>query len=43
VEKDGGIWLAPYDPAFEEMADVYSRGARRYRNALRKLAKADAD
>lgn len=39
VETDRGVLLTPYDPAFEQAMQVYERGARRYRNALRKLAK----
>ena len=39
VETDRGLLLTPYDPAFEEALDVYRRGAQRYRNALRELAK----
>ena len=38
VEK-GKLVLTPYDPAFEEAVKVYRRGARKYRNALRELAK----
>ncbi|HEX6536368.1 MAG TPA: hypothetical protein VF041_17385 [Gemmatimonadaceae bacterium] len=39
VETDRGVLLTPYDPAFEKAMRVYQRGARRYRNALRELAK----
>lgn len=39
VETDRGLLLTPYDPAFEEALDVYRRGAQKYRNALRELAK----
>jgi putative addiction module antidote len=37
--QEGKIVLTPYDPAFEEAMKVYRRGARKYRNALRELAK----
>jgi putative addiction module antidote len=39
VETDRGLLLTPYDPGFENALDVYRRGAQRYRNALRELAK----
>ncbi|MEO6529028.1 MAG: AbrB/MazE/SpoVT family DNA-binding domain-containing protein [Gemmatimonadaceae bacterium] len=39
VETDRGVLLTPYDPAFEQAMQVYERGARRFRNALRELAK----
>lgn len=39
IVKEGEMILTPYDPAFEEAMKVYRRGARKYRNALRELAK----
>jgi len=39
VRTENGFELVPFDPEFEEMMDVYRRGARKYRNALRELAK----
>ena len=39
VETDEGILITPLDPDFEKAMEVYERGARKYRNALRKLAK----
>lgn len=39
VETDRGVLLTPYDPAFESAMQAYERGAHRYRNALRELAK----
>jgi putative addiction module antidote len=39
VVKDGEIILTPYDPAFDQAMAIYRRGARKYRNALRELAK----
>ena len=39
VETDRGVLLTAYDPAFERTMRVYERGAKRYRNALRELAK----
>ncbi len=39
VETDRGLLLTPFDPKFEEALDLYRRGAQKYRNALRELAK----
>jgi len=39
VETRGGIELTPYDPGFEKKMAVARRVMRRYRNALRELAK----
>ena len=39
VETDRGVLLTAYDPAFEKAMRTYERGAHRYRNALRELAK----
>jgi len=39
VETQGGIELSPYDPGFEKKMAVARRIMRRYRNALRELAK----
>ena len=39
VETDRGVLLTPFDPAFEQAMRVYARGAHRYRNALRELAR----
>lgn len=39
VETDQGLLLTAYDPNFERAIQVYARGAKRYRNALRELAK----
>ena len=36
---EDGILLTPYDPCFAEAMEIYRRGARKYRNALRELAK----
>ncbi len=35
----GEFRLTPYDPAFARAMQVYERGARKYRHALRELAK----
>ncbi len=35
----GEFRLSPYDPAFRKAVRVYERGAAKYRNALRELAK----
>lgn len=39
VETEEGILLTPYDEEFERALEVYQRGARKYRHALRELAK----
>lgn len=39
VETDIGILLTPYDPATERALTAAGRAARKYRNALRELAK----
>lgn len=39
IETADGILLTPYDPHFEAAMKVYTRGARKYRQALRELAK----
>ena len=38
VETEGGVILTPYDPEFADAMTAYERGAKQYRNALRKLA-----
>jgi putative addiction module antidote len=38
IETERGILLTPFDPDFERAMQVYERGAKKYRNALRKLA-----
>jgi putative addiction module antidote len=39
VPTERGLLLTPYDPSFEKALSAYRRGARKYRNALRELAK----
>ena len=39
VQTDKGILITPYDPDFEKAMKVYERGARKYRDALKELAK----
>jgi putative addiction module antidote len=39
VETERGILLTPYEPAVEEALAIAGRAARKYRNALRELAK----
>jgi putative addiction module antidote len=39
VETEEGILITPFDPDFEEAMEIYAEGARRYRNAMRELAK----
>ena len=39
VESDRGILLTPYDPTAERALKIARRVAKKYRNALRELAK----
>src|SRR5712691_6771180 len=39
VETDRGILLTPYDPNAERALKIAAKTAKRYRNALRELAK----
>lgn len=39
VETEDGILLTPYDPETQEAFAIAARAAKRYRNALRQLAK----
>lgn len=39
VETDNGILLTPYDPDAEHALEIAARAAKKYRNALRQLAK----
>lgn len=39
VETDQGLLVTPYDAAFEEAMKHYARGAKKYRNAMRELAR----
>lgn len=39
VETEQGILLTPYDPTTERALKIARRVAKRYRNALRELAK----
>lgn len=39
VETREGIVLTPFDPAFAEWAGSFEKGVRRYRNALKALAR----
>lgn len=39
IETDVGILLTPYDPVVQEALAVAARAAKRYRGALRALAK----
>lgn len=39
VETAQGILLTPYDPTVEEGLEIAAAAAKRYQNALRKLAK----
>lgn len=39
VETGAGVLFTAYDPTFARIMQVFERGARKYRNALRELAK----
>jgi putative addiction module antidote len=39
VETEGGILLSPYDPSMERALVLAAKAAKKYRNALRQLAK----
>ena len=39
IETERGILLTPYDPDVERALAIASKTARKYRNALRELAK----
>lgn len=39
VETEGGILLSPYDPTMERALAIAAKAAKKYRNALRQLAK----
>lgn len=39
IQLEDGILLTPYDPSFAEAMEIYKEGARKYRNAMRELAK----
>ena len=38
IETDEGVLITPYDPTFDEAMGAYEKGAREYRNALKKLS-----
>ncbi len=39
VETDKGLLVTPFDPDFEDAMNAYERGAKKFRNALRELAR----
>ena len=39
IDTPNGVELSPYDPAFDEKMKTARRISKKYRNALRKLAK----
>jgi putative addiction module antidote len=39
IEREDGILLTPYDPKFESVMEAYEHIRKRYRNALKELAK----
>jgi len=39
VETSDGLLVTPFDPDFTEAMAAYARGAKKFRNALRELAR----
>jgi antitoxin MazE len=39
VETEHGILITPFDPDFADAMAAYEESAKKYRNALRELAK----
>ena len=39
IETEEGILITPFDPDFQKAMEIYAEGAKRYRNAMRELAK----
>lgn len=39
LETARGILITPYDPDFDRAMELYKQGAKKYRNALRELAR----
>jgi putative addiction module antidote len=39
VETSDGLLITPFDPAFTDAMTAYTRGAKKFRNALRQLAR----
>lgn len=39
VDPEGGVRLTPFDPQFEAAMAAFERTRRKYRNALKELAK----
>ncbi len=39
VETENGVLFTAYDPDFERAMEIYARGATKFKNALRELAK----
>ncbi len=39
IETNQGILISPYDPDFDKAMEIYSKGAKKYRNTLRELSK----
>jgi putative addiction module antidote len=39
IETEAGILISPFDPDFQEAMLLHREGTRKYRNALRELAR----
>ena len=39
IETSDGLLITPFDPEFATAMAAYDRGAKKYRNALRQLAR----
>lgn len=39
IDTEDGILITPYDPNFAKAMEIAERGSKKYRNALRELAR----
>jgi putative addiction module antidote len=39
IETERGLLVSPFDPDFAEAMEIYARGAKKFRNAMRELAR----
>ena len=38
-ETENGILISPFDPDFETSLEIYKKGSKKFRNAMKELAK----
>ena len=38
-ETENGILISPFDPDFEASLEIYKKGSKKFRNAMKELAK----